>query len=385
MAKLKTALARTAALVALGTGLAACDGASDRSDAPAVDSASFTEEVVAEGLSYPWDISFLPGGDILVTERDGALRIIRDGVLQEDGIDGVPESFFAGQGGLLEVEITPDFPTSNEVILTYSSGNADQNHTAVFKARLEGDALVDGETIFRSAPDRDTDAHYGGRIAFLPDGTMLLTLGDAFAYREQAQLYTNHLGTVVRMTTDGTPPADNPFFDEGGNAAYVYSYGHRNVQGIAFDSRRGILWEHEHGPQGGDELNRLMPGDNYGWPIVTEGRDYNGARITPFEDHEEQGFTAPVWGWTPSIAPAGLAVYDGNLFADWTGDLFVAALAGTAIHHLDLDADGTVTAENRLFLEGRPRIRQVATGPDGALWVLTDGAEGKLVRLVPQD
>ncbi len=383
MASLKTTLTRTAALLALSAGLVACGEAGDRSDAPVVSDADFVEDVVVEGLSSPWDLAFLPGGDILVTERSGQLRLIRDGQLLDAPIDGVPEVFFSGQGGLLEVALTPDFATTNGVILTYSSGNADQNHTAVFKARLEGNALVDGETIFRSSPDRDTDAHFGGRTAFLPDGTMLLTLGDAFAYREQAQLYTNHLGTVVRMTPDGTPPADNPFFDEGGDAAFVYSYGHRNVQGIAFDALRGIIWEHEHGPAGGDELNQLSPGDNYGWPIVTAGRDYNGARITPFEDHEEQGFTAPVWGWTPSIAPAGLAVYDGDLFADWTGDLFVAALAGTAIHHLDLDASGDVTAENRLFLDGRPRIRQVAAGPDGALWVLTDGAEGKLVRLVP--
>ena len=192
MAMLKTALTRSAALLVLSAGLSACDGAADRSEAPQL-TTGFTEEVVAEGLSYPWDLAFLPGGDILVTERDGNLRLVRDGELAEAPISGVPEVFFSGQGGLLEVALTPDFPTSNAVILTYSAGDADQNHTAVFKARLEGDALVDGETIFRSSPDRDTDAHFGGRTAFLPDGTMLLTLGDAFAYREQAQVYTNHL------------------------------------------------------------------------------------------------------------------------------------------------------------------------------------------------
>lgn len=385
MASLSITLTRTTTVAAIATALVACGNTSEQPEMPVMDASVYTEIVVAEGLSFPWDLTFLPGGDVLVTERDGALRLIGDGGLEEEAIAGVPDSFFAGQGGLLEVEATPDFAQTNEIILTYSGGDEAANHTAVFKARLDDMALVDGETIFRSSPDRDTDAHYGGRVAFLPDGTMLLTLGDAFAYREQAQLRDNHLGTVVRMTLDGTPPADNPFFNEGGDAAFVYSYGHRNVQGIAFDSRRGIIWEHEHGPAGGDELNQLSPGDNYGWPIVTEGRDYNGARISPFEDHEEQGFTAPVWGWTPSIAPAGLAVYDDDLFADWTGDLFVAALAGTAIHHLDLDANGAVNAENRIFLEGRPRIRQIATGPDGALWVLTDGAEGKLVRLVPAE
>ncbi len=383
MAPRTSTLIRSAGLLALAAGLTACGGPQDRSEAPQISSDIFDETIIADGLAFPWDLAFLPGGDILITERSGALRLIRDGQLVEAPVAGVPESFFAGQGGLMEVEAAPDFLTSNTVFLTYSAGDADANATAVYRARFDGEALVDGETIFRASPDRDTDAHYGGRLAFLPDGTMLLTLGDAFAYREQAQLRDNHLGTVVRINADGAPPADNPFFNEGGLAAYVYSYGHRNVQGIAFDARRGVIWEHEHGPAGGDELNQLMPGANYGWPIVTEGRDYNGARISPFTDHEEQGFTAPLWGWTPSIAPAGLAVYDGDLFADWTGDLFVAALAGQALHHLDLDADGAVIAENRLFLEDRPRIRQVATGPDGALWVLTDGEDGALVRLTP--
>lgn len=385
MASRNTALTRSAAILALAGVIAACGGPQDRSDAPEIPPELYQAETIAEGLSFPWDLTFLPGGDILVTERSGALRLIRDGVLLETPVAGAPEAFFAGQGGLMEVEAAPDFLTSNTVFLTYSAGDADANTTAVFRARFDGEALVEGETIFRASPDRDTDAHYGGRLAFLPDGTLLLTLGEAFAYREQAQLRDNHLGAVVRINADGAPPADNPFFNEGGPAAYVYSYGHRNVQGVAFDARRGVIWEHEHGPQGGDELNQLRPGANYGWPIVTEGRDYSGARISPFTDHEAQGFTAPLWGWTPSIAPAGLAVYEGDLFPDWTGDLFVAALAGQALHHLDLDADGALIAENRIFLEDRPRIRQVATGPDGALWVLTDGEDGALVRLTPAE
>ncbi len=375
--------ARAAAGAIIAGTLAACDGPQDRSAAPEISPELYQVETVAEGLSFPWDLTFLPGGDILVTERDGALRLIRDGVLANAPVEGAPASFFAGQGGLMEVEAAPDFAATRIVYLTYSAGDAAANTTAVFRARFDGEALVDGETIFAASPERDTDAHYGGRLAFLPDGTLLLTTGDAFAYREQAQLRDNHLGTILRFTPDGAPAPDNPFFNEGGLAAFVYSYGHRNVQGIAFDARRGVIWSHEHGPAGGDELNRIEAGANYGWPIVTEGRDYNGARISPFTDHAEQGFAAPVLGWTPSIAPAGLAVYDGDLFADWTGDLFVAALAGQALHHIDLDADGAVIGENRLFLADRARIRQAASGPDGALWVLTDGDGGTLLRITP--
>jgi len=373
---------RHAALAASMLAIAACSGP-DRSQAPQIDPAGYSVEVVAQGLSYPWDIAFLPGGDILVTERSGGLRQIRDGVLQDGSVSGVPDVFFEGQGGLFEIEPAPDFAASRTVYLTYARGDADENATAVHRARFDGERLLEGETIFTAAPPRDTDNHYGGRMTFLPDGTFLLTLGDGFEYREQAQIRSNHLGTIVRLNTDGSPPADNPFFLEGGLAAHVYSYGHRNVQGIAFDSRRGIIWSHEHGPQGGDELNRIEAGANYGWPIVTEGVDYTGARISPFSDHEAEGFTAPVLGWTPSIAPSGLMAYQGGLFADWTGDLFVTALAGTALHRIELDPSGEVVGESRILLEGRPRLRHVAEGPDGAIWVLTDEAEGRVLRLTP--
>ena len=376
---------RAALFACLSAPLAACSGPSDRSGAPEIDPASYEVEVIAGGVSYPWDIAFLPGGDILVTERSGALRLIRDGVLQDAPISGVPDVYFEGQAGLFDVQPAPDFEASGLVYLTYAQGDAQENTTAVHRARFDGDRLVEGETLFTAAPMRDTSSHFGGRMAFLPDGSFLLTLGDAFEYREQAQLQSNHLGTIVRLNAEGSPPADNPFFSDGGLAAHVYTYGHRNVQGVAFDARRGIIWAHEHGPQGGDELNRIEPGANYGWPIVTEGVDYNGARITPFDDHEARGFTAPVLGWTPSIAPSGLLAYQGDRFADWTGDLFVTALAGQALHHIDLDAAGNVVSQNRILLEGRPRLRQVAEGPDGAIWVLTDAEDGRILRLSPAD
>ena len=375
---------RRAALAAVcASALVACSGPSDRSDAPEVDASAYEVETIAQGLSYPWDIAFLPGGDVLITERSGALRLIRDGALREAPVAGAPEVYFEGQAGLFDVEPAPDFAASAVVYLTYAQGDGDENTTALYRARFDGERLVDGETVFAAAPQRDTSSHFGGRMAVLPDQTLLVTLGDAFEYREQAQLRTNHLGAVVRLTGDGAPPQDNPYFSEGGLAAHVYSYGHRNVQGVAFDSRRGIIWAHEHGPQGGDELNRLEAGANYGWPIVTEGRDYNGARITPFSDHEAEGFTPPVLGWTPSIAPSGLMVYQGQRFSEWTGDLFVTALAGQALHHLELDASGAVLAENRILFEGRPRLRQVAEGPDGAIWVLTDAEDGRVLRLTP--
>ena len=343
------------------------------------DPALYVAETIVSGLDHPWGIAFLPDGTMLVTERSGQLRLIEDGVLRPEPVEGVPPVLAEGQGGLFDIVLAPDFAETGRIYLSLASGDADANATAVFRARYADGALVEGETIFTSSPAKDTDAHFGGRMVFGPDGALILTLGDGFAYREQAQDRTNQLGTIVRMTADGEPAPGNPFLDEGDAAAWIWSYGHRNVQGLAWDRTRGALWSHEHGPRGGDELNRIEPGSNYGWPIATFGTDYNFARISPFEAHD--GFAAPVHVWTPSIAPAGLAAYDGALFPDWRGDLFVAALAGQAIHRLDLDAAGAVVGEERLLTSESARVRHIAQGPDGALYALTDSEDGAVIRI----
>lgn len=345
--------------------------------APSADPASYQVDMVAQGLNHPWGLAFLPDGGLLVTERNGALRrVTADGRLSAEPVPGGPDDVFAGgQGGLLDIALAPDFADSALVYLSYSAGTPSANHPALWRARFDGSALIDGETIFRAVPDRSTEHHYGGRIAFLPDGSLILTLGDGFAYREQAQARDDHLGVIVRLGPDGSALSDNPFFDEGGPASFVYSYGHRNVQGVAYDPETGRLWSHEHGPQGGDELNRLEPGLNYGWPIVTRGLDYTGARISPFSGLPE--FPAPAHVWTPSIAPSGLALH--------AGDLYVTALAGQALHRLELDGDGAVVRETRLMAGRGERLRHVLSGPDGALWVLTDAPDGAILRVTLSD
>lgn len=344
--------------------------ADQRSDTPLIDPDTYQVETLGEGLDFPWGIAFVSQTEFLVTERSGQLRRIVDGVLQAEPISGTPEVYFEGQGGLLDLVLAPDFADTGTLFISYATGNDAQNATAVMRARLDGNDLVDSEVIFTASPWRDTSAHFGGRMIILPDNTLMLTLGDGFAYREEAQRRENHYGTMIRMNFDGSPPADNPFVLDDGPAALVYSYGHRNVQGLTYDPVREIVWENEHGPQGGDELNQLRPGANYGWPIATEGIDYNGARISPYSSHD--GFESPVHVWTPSIAPGGMSYYSGALFEDWAGDLFVAGLASRGLHYLDLDDTGNVVGEYRLLRENDVRIRQVAEGPDGALYALVD-------------
>lgn len=339
-------------------------------------------ETLAEGLVNPWSMAFLPDGSMLVTERDGKLRVIRDGALVAEPVAGLPAAYVKSQGGLFDILLHPDFATNRTIFLSYAAGTPESNATRVIAATFDGKALSDIRTIFETATKKKTPVHYGGRLALLPDNTLLVTVGDGFDYREQAQNLSSGLGKIVRVNLDGSIPADNPFTDKDGARPEIYSYGHRNEQGLAVDPATGIIWETEHGPMGGDEVNIIDAGANYGWPIATYGLDYSGAQVTPFTDYE--GTKQPVKYWVPSIGPSGLAIYQGDLFPGWKGDLLVGAMAIPALHRLDIE-NGAVVSEER-YLDGE-RIRDVREGPDGAIYVTTedhDGAPiGKVLRLTP--
>jgi aldose sugar dehydrogenase len=361
-------LTALAAVIALGVAGAAA----------AVD---YRVETVAEGLNHPWSLAFLPDGRLLVTERAGRLRVIADGKLQAAPVANVPPAYVAGQGGLLEVLPAPDFAETQTLYLSLAHGDKAANHTRVVRARLQGNALTDVTPIFTSQPARSTAVHYGGRMAWLPDGTLVLGLGDAFNLRHDAQNIENHVGSIVRLRPDGSVPEDNPFVNTDGAKPEIWSYGHRNVQGIVYDEKRGALFAHEHGARGGDEFNRIEPGKNYGWPAITYGVEYSGAQISPHT--ALPGMEQPLLHWTPSIAPAGLAHYTAERFPAWTDSFFVAALANQAVWRLTLNDDGSVDQE-RLFTELGQRFRDVRQGPDGALYLLTDSAQGQVLRVVPK-
>ena len=334
---------------------------------------SYTSEVLASGLQTPWSLAILPDGSFLVTERAGQLRRIGyDGAVSEP-LENVPGVYAAGQGGLFDVVLHPDFAANGLIYLSYAQGSSKSNATAIARARLDGNSLEDVEVIYSVEPRKDTAAHYGGRLAFLPDGTLLLTTGDGFNYREAAQDPANGLGKVMRMNDDGSPAAGNPFPE----SPYVYTYGHRNPQGLTV-TPDGTVWLHEHGPKGGDEVNRLEPGLNYGWPAVTYGIDYSGAIISPYTTLP--GMTLPEHYWVPSIAPSGLAVYQGSMFPEWSGDLLVGALVNREVRRLDVDGK-EVVGEQVLFDEINERIRDVRIGPDGSIYIVTNGSPGKVIRV----
>jgi len=346
--------------------------------APSALARDYTLETVVSGLEHPWSLAFLPDGRMLVTERAGRLRVVDDGVLLDEPVAGVPEAYVASQGGLFEVLPDPDFEDNGLIYLSLAHGSARANRTRVVRGRLDDHRLEDVEVIFDSVPDRSTPVHYGGRMTFLGDGSLVVGLGDGFNYREQAQDRTDHLGAVVRIQTDGSVPEDNPFVDDPDTLPEIYSYGHRNVQGLVFDERTGTLWQHEHGPRGGDELNRVEPGANYGWPVITHGIDYSGARVSPYREFE--GMQSPLIDWTPAIAPAGMTLYRGEQFPGWQGNLLIAGLVARAVIRVEIGSNGPEEVE-RLFGDLDQRIRDVRTGPDGAVWLLTDHADGKLVRV----
>ncbi len=345
-------------------------------------STAYDIEVVAKDLDHPWNIAFLPNGDRLVTELGGQLRRLSHDNEMHPPITGVPPVYRASQGGLFDVLPDPDFAENQLLYLSFAAGDAKHNATTVARARLVGERLEDLTVLFSATPKKSTAVHYGGRLAWLPDATLLLTTGDGWSYREWAQQVGNHFGKTVRMTRDGAPVAGGPF----SAAPYVWTYGHRNPQGLAV-SRSGQIFLHEHGPRGGDEVNILTPGLNYGWPAISYGIDYNGAYVSPFT--EAVGMQQPIHVWVPSIAPSDLMIYEGDLFPEWQGDLFVSALVNEEIRRLDWE-DGAVVAEEALFAEVGARLRGVRQGPDGSIYLITDGraktaedAAALVLRIVP--
>jgi glucose/arabinose dehydrogenase len=336
---------------------------------------------VAEGLERPWGVAFLPDGRALVTERPGRLRIVgKDGRLSVP-LAGVPAVDAVNQGGLLDVALDPDFAKTRLVYLSYSEPREGGNGTAVARGRLGDGGLEKVEVIFRQLPTVKGGHHFGSRLVFARDGRLFVTLGDRFSARAQAQTLDNHMGKVVRIERDGKVPADNPFLGRPGALPQIWSYGHRNVQGAALHPGTGELWTNEHGPKGGDELNRTLPGRNYGWPVVTYGVEYSGAKIS--DSPTAPGIEPPVHYWVPSIATSGLMFYTGERFPKWRGSAFVGSLKGKHVARLEMDGN-RVTSEERL-LEGvvNERVRDVEQGPDGYIYLITDEPKGRLLRIEP--
>jgi aldose sugar dehydrogenase len=342
---------------------------------------------LVRGLSHPWGLAFLPdferSGRMLVTERDGRMRIVSARGELGPPLAGVPAVDARGQGGLLDVVLDPKFEQTRWVYWSYSERGDGGNSTAVARGRLESNGLqgrfTEVQVVFRQVPKYASSAHFGSRLVFARDGRLFITLGDRFSRRDDAQTLDNHHGKVVRIEPDGRIPADNPFAGRTGARPEIWSFGHRNVQGAALHPQTGELWTHEHGPQGGDELNLTEAGRNYGWPVITYGAEYgSGAKIG--EGTAKPGMEQPVVHWVPSIATSGMAFLGSERYPGWKGDLFVGALRGQQLVRLRLEGRRVVQQE-RLLQDLRERIRDVRQGPDGWLYLLTDGGDGQVIRL----
>ena len=347
---------------------------------------SYQLETIASGLAFPWAMAFLTNGDVLVTERQGKIKVVRDGEVLANDVKGVPEVYFAGQGGLLDIMLDQHYAQNQRLYLSFAYGGRNANATRLVSAELasvnNGYELRNIQVLFTAQPSKSTAHHYGARIAQMSDGSLLMTVGDGFNYREQAQTLDNHFGKTIRVLADGSAPTDNPDFSgkKLGNATVsdisalpeIYSIGHRNQQALLVHG--DTIYQHEHGPQGGDEVNVIYPGHNYGWPIATLGIDYTGARISPFSSYD--GMESPKVDWTPSIAPSSMAMHK--------GDLYVTALAEKSIRKLSINGD-TINDQGvvfkQLFEQLNERLRDIKSAPDGHLYVLTDGDNGRLIKI----
>ena len=342
----------------------------------------FRVVTLTAGLDHPWGLAFLPDGRMLVTERPGRLRIVGpDGTLDPIAVSGLPPIAAVGQGGLLDVALHPDYRRNGWIYLSYAGPGPGGQGTEVLRARLEDHALRDVQVLFHMQPKTSTGFHFGSRFVFDRDHLLYITLGDR-GEMQRAQRLDDHAGAVIRLHDDGRVPVDNPFVNRAGALPEKYTLGNRNMQGAALHPDTGLLWTHEHGPQGGDEINVMRAGANYGWPVITFGVNYGtGTRIG--EGTHKPGMAQPLWVWVPSIAPSGMAFYGGDRFPGWRGNLFVGALRGEILVRLELDGE-RVLREERL-LEGKlGRIRDVRVGPDGLVYLLTDSDNGRLLRLEPK-
>lgn len=337
---------------------------------------------LADGLQHPWALAFLPDGDLLVTERPGRLWRLSPDAAERRQIAGVPEVYASGQGGLLDLAVDPDFASNRRIYFSYAAEGSGGANTRLARARLGEDRLEDVTVLFDAEPNHPGGRHFGGRIVILPDGTLTLTTGDR-GQKTPSQDRMDHSGSVIRVTPDGEVPADNPFVGREDVRPEIYSYGHRNPQGAALHPETGRLWLQEHGPRGGDEVNLIEPGANYGWPEVSHGVNYSGTPVGTGQS-SAPGMTDPLYFWDPSIAPSGMAFYRGDAFPGWQGDLLVGALKFQLLVRLTLDGE-RVTGEERFLERTAGRIRDVRVGPDGLVYLLTDAPNGRLVRLEPAD
>jgi len=339
-------------------------------------------QTVASGLVNPWSLVFLPDTRLLVTERPGRMRIVTTEGQLSPPLKGVPEVWASGQGGLLDVIIDKSYAQNKTIYFCFAERTGGGGLTAVARARLNdaNGSLDDVTIIFRQEGPLSSGNHYGCRIVQANDGNLFVALGEHFSHRDEAQNLGNHLGKLIRIAPDGSAPTDNPFVGREGAKPEIWSYGHRNEQGLAINPASGDLWEIEHGPRGGDEVNIIGKGRNYGWPVIGYGIDYNGAKI--HESAVKSGMEQPIKYWVPSIAPSGMAFYTGKLFPKWTGSVFTGALAGKMLVRLSLNGNA-VTGEEHLLRNLHERIRDVRQGPDGALWLLTDSSAGRILRVTP--
>lgn len=339
---------------------------------------NFEVDTLATGLDNPWGLTFLPNRDLLVTERDGEILIIRNGKLLDEKITGVPEVYVKGQGGLFEIQLHPDYESNGWLYISYAAPGKGGGNTAIVRAKLGGFNLINKEVIFQATPFVSGGNHFGGRMEFDRDGYLYLSVGER-GTKKNAQTLSNHSGKIFRLHDDGTVPIDNPFVKNGNAKHEIYTYGNRNPQGMSIHPETGEIWTHEHGPMGGDEINIIKAGANYGWPEATYGKNYSGTTITEFTSKE--GMEDPLHYWVPSIAPCGMSFVTSDLYKSWKGDLLIGSLKFSYVARLELDGKAVVHEEK--LLENIGRVRAITQGPDGYIYVGTE-SPGMILRIIPE-